>query len=332
VVSTLILAGLIMTADASPETKALQILQSLLKVERPLTTKLLSGGLSGSELIKVNTSNKTFVVRFWNMKWAEYFPQDLACQIIASNSGYGPQVFFTDEAAGITVIEYLTPEPFPETQIRLQALIDLVKKIHSGPAVPYGINKATDLDESIEEILKFNLSFLDLNRIKAVKEAVFAATRHHAYLACHRDLHPGNLIYTQGRFVAIDYTWGGMDDPYTDLATLAIFNCGSLDEEQLLLRLYLGRAPHPAEIARLSLMKQQAKIFYGLEFFKLASVNALSSPPKAGPKSYLNFGRYGEAPSLDDILEYGASLLGEVVDFSYSEQYIHDIALLQNQF
>jgi hypothetical protein len=156
---------------------------------------------------------------------------------------------------------------------------------------------------------------------------VFAVTRPHAnYVACHRDLHHGNLIYTGGIFFAIDYTWGAMDDPYTDLANIAIFNCKTPEEEQLLLQFYFGHQPSAVEMARLSLMKLAIKIFYGLEFLGLASIpdQAITST-----KSYLDFGHHGSAAlSPADLLCLAVSLLGEVIDYSRSEQYTHDLKSL----
>ena len=292
--------------------------------------ELLSGGLSGSEVIKVDALNTSYVARFWNMQWADYFPQDLACQLIASDAGYGPKVYFSDEVKGITIMEYHLPETLPEIQIRLQALVDLLKKIHAGPTVPKGIDRQVYLDLLIEETKE--MQFFDSEVIRAIKDKVFALTRPHAsYVACHRDLHHGNLIYTKGSFFAIDYTWGAMDDPYTDLANIAIFNCATQEEDELLLQLYLGRAPTPTEIAKLSLMKLPIKLFYCLEFLAAGSAsttrNAITS--EIDPRSYRDFGRYpGVAPSPACYL-YFAALLNEVVDYSNSEQYSKDLSLLK---
>ena len=312
--------------------KAIEILQREQGIDGPFTVDFLSGGLSGSSIIKVNASGSDYVVRFWNQQWKEYFPQDLVCQVIASDAGYGPQIFFTDEIDCVTAMAYLQREDVPEIKLRLQAMVELLKKMHTGPEVPHGIDKAGDLDESIEVVRKMNPLFLDLNVIQAVQSSVFAVTRRNASkVPCHRDLHPGNLIFTQDRFVAIDYTWGGMDDPYVDLAIIAIFNCMTLEEEELLLRFYLGRNPTLAEIARLSLMKLPAKIFYGLEFLKLAPASALSSTvmPIVKSKNYMKFGLHGEVQETStDFLEYAVSMLGEVLDYSHSKRYDEALALL----
>jgi hypothetical protein len=152
-------------------------------------------------------------------------------------------------------------------------------------------------------------------------------------MPCHRDLHPGNLLYTQGNFLAIDYTWGAMDDPYIDLATIAIFHCETPAEEELLLQLYLGCTPRRIELARLALMKLPAKIFYGLEFLTFASAHLANEkiPLQIKPKSHRNFGQHNGAQlNPFDSLNYAGTLLNEVIEYSRSEQYAKDLEAFQS--
>lgn len=314
-----------MSIYTNHELQVTKLIHSL-HITEPYTIETLSGGLSGSEIMKVSTPDRKYVIRFWNMKLVDYFPQDLACQLVASDAGYGPKVYFSDAAEGITVMEYHAPETLPEIQTRLEALGNLLQKIHTGPSVPQGIDRSIYLDSLLEELQKSD--FADLQAIKTIKDTVFACTRLHAlYLPCHRDLHHGNLIYTQGRYIAIDYTWGAMDDPYTDLANIAIFNCNKIDEETLLLQLYLGRPPNLKEVARLSLMKLPVKMFYGLEFLRIASTNKAnrSMAQQKTPSNYINFGSNPNASDPSNFLDYAISLLGEVIEYSQSEQYNQDL-------
>lgn len=316
-----------MLVCANHVTQALVIMQNSIGVNGPYTIERLSGGCSGSEVIKVSTPNKDYVIRFWNMQWAGYFPQDLACQLIASDAGYGPKVYFSDEVQGFTIMDYYFPEALPETQIRLQALVDLVKKIHAGPVVPKGVDRSVYLDSLIDELK--TTPFFDLEAIRTIKDTVFNATRPGAScVACHRDLHHGNLIYTQSRFIALDYTWGAMDDPFADLANIAIFNCKNEAEDRLLLQLYFGNQPNARQMASLSLMKLSAKIFYGLEFLGLFYLNKMEEPitSRAASKAYIDFGGHGgRASSPTDFFTYAISLLSEVIDCSHREQYRKDL-------
>lgn len=312
--------------------QAITLLQEQLGATGPFTTKLLAGGLSGSKVIRVNTSEKAYVVRFWNLQWIDYFPQDLDCQLIASKAGYGPKVLFYDQNQAITVMEYHFPETLPEKKIKLQALADLLNKIHSGPALPNGIDRSVYLDLLIEETQ--GSDFYDSEVIRKIKNTVFSTTRRNAYCTpCHRDLHHGNLIYSENSFYSIDYTWGAMDDPFTDLASIAIFNCETEQDERLFLQLYFGRAPSSLEMARLSLMKLPIKIFYGLEFLGVgtASLPENKIRLKMTPKSYMDFGRHdGAIITPADFVNYAEALLQEVVDYSSSPQYAKDLEEVSN--
>ncbi len=314
-----------MSYCADKQAEALEIIQSEFKLSGPFTTERISGGLSGSEVIKVKTLNGAYIVRFWDMQWADYFPQDLACQLIASAAGYGPKVHFIDEAKGITMMDYHHAEPYPKIEAKLQALVDLLKKIHTGPEVPNGIDRRGYLNLLIDETKETPL----LEAIRTIKDTVFAVTRPHASkVACHRDLHHGNLIYADGAFFAIDYTWGAMDDPFTDLANIAVFHCETVEEERLLLRLYLEREPNALEMARLSLLKLPIKIFYGLEFLGVASASGVDREASSS-KSYRDFGHHDRlAPSPADLMHHGMTLLKEVIDYSSSEHYSQNLNLL----
>ncbi len=122
-----------------------------------------------------------------------------------------------------------------------------------------------------------------------------------------------------------------MDDPFTDLANISIFNCETEQDEELLLQLYFGRAPSTLEMARLSLMKLPIKIFYALEFLGVGAKN----PPKDAikhqvtPKSYMHFGRHdGTMVSPADFLNYAEALLEEVIVYSSSLQYARDLEIV----
>lgn len=76
----------------SNDKSVLEIIEKELNLVGPYKVSTLSKGLSGSEIIKVETPDQSYVVRFWNREWIDYFPQDLACQLIASEAGYGPAI------------------------------------------------------------------------------------------------------------------------------------------------------------------------------------------------------------------------------------------------
>ena len=314
-----------MSLLTSYELRAIELMAPL-NIQGPITTEWLQGGLSGSKVIKVNAKEDVYVVRFWNKQWIEYFCQDLACQIIASNAGYGPKVYLSSEEEGVSVMKYHSFEPLTNNQMRLEALSTLIKKIHSGPEVPRGVDRNSYSNSIINEVKETKI--VNFALIKEVKDRIFSILKKEARLVtCHRDLHHGNLIYSKGRFLAIDYTWAGMDDPYVDLANISIFHCTNLKEEELLLQLYLERQPILSEIAKLNLMKQLVKIFYGLEFFSIAMPNIKADPCEITKtsNSYKSFGINSSSLQAKEFLHYAISMLGEVIEYSQTERYKMDL-------
>lgn len=308
------------------ETRSLEIMENTLELDGPFNMELLAGGFSGSEVLKISTNERAYVIRFWNMQWAEYFFQDLACQLIASEAGYGPKVYYSNEAEGIIVMDYVAPDLVPELPERLPLLVALLKKIHHGPTLPHGIDRSDYLDMLIDETK--GLDLFDIEILRKIKNVIFACTRPGAEsVPCHRDLHHGNLIYSQNSYSAIDYTWGAMDDPYADLANIAIFNCKTPEEERYLLQLYLGREPTLKELSRLSLMKIPSMIFYGLEFWGLAHLHKSEDAfiVEALSKSYMDFGHHHIKTSSNELYNFALSLLNDVIEYIQSNQYGKDL-------
>jgi len=129
-------------------------------------------------------------------------------------------------------------------------------------------------------------------------------------------------------FVCTQPYLGSMDDPYVDLANIALFNCRRREEEKLLLQFYLGYPPSVKEGAKLSLLKQPIKIFYGLEFLRIASIEEEKSSITEikTSKSYRDFGSTVTTSHPANLLQHAVSLLNEVIDYSQSEQYVKDLA------
>lgn len=307
----LLIICLVMNLFANDESRAYEILSNVLGEKGPYRLELLSGGLSGSKIYKVDTADKTYAFRFWNKEWIEWYPQDLVGQWVGSEAGYGPKIYYSDEADCITVMDYC-----PHTTIErpFEALAELLRRIHQGPKLPYGIDKAADFQESLDELAKMNLSYIDLAAIGKVRDAILA--NRDSVVPCHRDLHPGNISYCGGQYWAFDYTWCGMDDPYFDLGTIALFHCKDRKEERELLSFYLGREAGTKELAKLSLFKQASKMFYGFEFLKLYPSKPGTKVPYPLTNRYLTFGVAGSLFGPNDYTEFALSLLHEVAQYA----------------
>ena len=65
----------------------------------------------------------------------------------------------------------------------------------------------------------------------------------------HNDVNPGNLLYDEGRLLLVDWDAAGLNDPYFDLATIALFH--RMDDQTCLRLLTAHEAEPVAEVPAL---------------------------------------------------------------------------------
>ena len=83
---------------------------------------------------------------------------------------------------------------------------------------------------------------------------------------CHRDTHPRNIFYIDGRALFIDWDWAGWDDPFRDPARFFVLAYTPVQELAEGLAIYLGRPALDEEIRRLLLIMLVTEIdFYGAD-------------------------------------------------------------------
>lgn len=243
------------------------IAQQALSIQEPMTVKELHGGLSGAKLFLVTSTTQTYVLRFSSSSTLD--PCEIACLQIASDSMYGPHLFFVDPQQQYVIMEYIKPHAITDqdrfSKELYQSLGEALSKMHHGPNFPEheSIFKQTNNDVALlKKYPHLNTIMLRIKTmLPVIEEAVFAvATK----APCHNDLNPTNLMYTGSSFKIIDYEVSGQDDPYCDLATVIQFYCITPESEQELLRAYFKRPLTELEKARLYVMKQFVRIRYAI--------------------------------------------------------------------
>lgn len=147
---------------------------------------------------------------------------------------------------------------------RLAKLSLLLQKIHNSKSK--STSKVADKTRIIDQIIN-NIKLIDsidkeiadkvdLSRINTEVDKISAALAKHTIIKpCHNDLKRDNIIWTT-KFpitdsdlefeqflipMAIDYEKAAQDDPYFDIATVAMYFCHNLGFEEFLLRSYLGK-------------------------------------------------------------------------------------------
>jgi Ser/Thr protein kinase RdoA (MazF antagonist) len=83
-------------------------------------------------------------------------------------------------------------------------------------------------------------------------------------VSSHNDLNPNNILFAGDRAWFVDWESAFSADRYVDLATISIFFGEDEADRERMLAAYFGRPSVAAERARLELMRQVIRIFYGV--------------------------------------------------------------------
>ena len=118
----------------------------------------------------------------------------------------------------------------------------------------------------------------------------FGITHPHKTVACHRDLNPGNVIVSGGRYWAIDYDNASTDDPLLDIAITSLLHWFTPSQEQELVQTYFDHLPNQAEQNDLDAYRKIAMLFYATERLTKLPMGVWEQDPI-------------EAPPLEDLLD-----------------------------
>lgn len=316
-----------MAHSLARQSQAINIAQEWLKTQEQLNAEALVGGFSQATLMKVTGAGKVYVVRFLDTLPEQWRQNEITCQQIASDNGYGPYVYFTDRQRDVIVMEYLAAQAFPSDKDRLEAYIDLVKKIHLGTAFPVTYNLFEYTQDCLKTISTLGQNLIDVSKIALILTTIRQAVAHFPHSApCHRDLHSGNVIYARGQLFAIDYTSAGQDDPYVDLAA-PLFS----ESNNALLTEYLGRQPTEKELAKLSLMKSFVKVFYRVVLVKYIPERLFQEIFAQGisPRSYYELRQQIAQGAFDlgnpeNMMEFALAAVEDIINYYNSDQFNSD--------
>jgi|SaaInlLV_10m_DNA_2_1039722.scaffolds.fasta_scaffold00403_9 thiamine kinase-like enzyme len=278
------------------EKHAASVLKDKLSIPGNVSAQKLKGGLSSAMLFIATDGLKKYVVRFIKHRHQKSREKEIYNLKIASNEGYGPQIYFADPSRGIVIMEYLAGKTISYQDLQSDqlyvALAHLLQKIHQGQAFKdSGYNVFKRINKGIQ-INKPNYSdYVPLTKVEHVVTVIHQALLPHLTTTpCHKDLHGGNLIFLGNEFKAIDYGNAGPGEPYFDVATIATYFCSEPAHEKVFFAMYLGRQPSAAEGAKLYLMKQVVLIKW-----------ALGALRRLSPESLHQY-KSIKAPSIKDLL------------------------------
>jgi len=228
----------------------------------------LAGGLSGSGVWRVRTSGEPLILKIERPPdGLNDYGRQYACMAAAAEAGVCPRLLFADAGTGVAVIQHIAARPWPDRAVMLREAADLLRRLHAAALFPPLI----DFPDGVERLIE-RLRGMDLVEAEALAPVLDLWTELRAacrwgedgLVSSHNDPNPRNLIWDGRRLWLIDWEAAFRNDPFVDLAIVANYFGGAPGEDAALLRRYLGADPGERQRAKLLLMRQVCRIYYGV--------------------------------------------------------------------
>ena len=184
-------------------------------------------------------------------------------------AGIAPAVLHADAVSGVAITAFVHERPLddfpggPEALAR--ALGALVTRLQATPAFPAVADYPTIVDRLLGRLDATGLygSLLDRHRegFERVREAYPWGEA--GRVSSHNDPHPGNILFDGERLWLIDWETAYRNDPAVDLAIMSMYRAGTPALQEALLHAWGGRPSDPVLRARVHVMRQLVKLFYG---------------------------------------------------------------------
>ncbi len=233
----------------------------------------LKGGMSESELYKIDSNDQHYVVRFMRHRSEASKVREVAVQTIASQNSWGPHLYASDIDEGWIIMEYIKPTPLTQADRMnddtYRALGKSLRKIHTGPDFPLVRDKVKEVEEKLDYVHKEGKipQSISYEVLQNIIDSIIK-NRSDIIAPTHRDLNPGNIIFSGNRLYIIDFEDAAQDDPFYDLGTVGLFFVTNFHHEKLFLNAYFNRLPTQQELMHYYQMKQIALLSSGLSFLK----------------------------------------------------------------
>ena len=205
--------------------------------------------------------------------------------IIAQNTGIGPQVFRYFEDTGIEIFDWIDgcePVKFGDVfnSEKLYKMIDVARKFHSYtdiklPLVQTAFEQTADMLRIARELNGYIPDEIDRMEwlVQSIEEAIIKAGINN--VPCHNDLWSANFVWIENtrEIMLLDYEYASMNDECYDLGIWSAVNYFTEAMDHELIRYYYGQHDEQ-KFARLKLYK----ILQDIKWAMWSCVQAVNSP------------------------------------------------------
>lgn len=271
------------------------LVSALPNIERnQIEIKELKGGLSGTSLYKIQSPDKSYVLRLHLSD--ELNPQDsleLFSFLEASKKGISPTIYYVSPNQKAVLMEFINQPTIclesakaSENIIKIAYVLKETHQITGHPSL--GESLLSKAQRCNKKVLSDGLA--PKNELTHALEIIEKAK---SELSCfkfikvnvHGDLNPRNIFIVDEKILLIDWAETTFEDPFYDLAYLSLKLDYGKDEDNLLLSCYLNRETTDDEIKRFSLHKKILYAFWSLTNLYLADVELKKHPEQQVDKN-----------------------------------------------
>ena len=233
---------------------------------------LLKGGVSGALIYRVDTRRRSFALRLEPERIApEHRRRGFACMAAAAAVGVAPYLYVADPMAGIAVMDFVDAKPItrhPGGRVGLaHDLGALIGRIQTTEAFPPMFGGDADVIAAALRSLaasgRFAAGLLDRHRDELTRIRAAVPWDPSSLVSSHNDPNPRNLLFDGVRLWLVDWELASRNDRLFDLAIATTEIADTPELEAALLTAALGRAGDAAVRARLHVVRQLTRLFYG---------------------------------------------------------------------
>lgn len=196
------------------------------------TISRIAAGLSGAGVYRVEAAGQTFVLKVAAAsERADDWHRTLDIQRRAADAGLTPRIVHCEEATRAVLTNFVADRSFPgyylDPRSHEAALCQLgrtVRRTHSLPLPPDA--PVRDPHEFLTQVAGGLAGFVLPDFANELIQRTIAAPpppRERALVLGHNDLNPSNLVYDGASILILDWAAAGPNDPFYDLAVLAVF-------------------------------------------------------------------------------------------------------------
>jgi aminoglycoside phosphotransferase (APT) family kinase protein len=291
----------------------------------------VGAGLSGAGVHRVEAAGESYILKVAGEESLDGWRRKLHFQRLAAEAGLAPAIVHVDEGRRAVVSRFVADRSFfalwgnPATRDAALVLLGrMLRRVHDLPLPPGA--PTTDSRGLLAALWSGLASFAlpafvgDAVR-RALDEDAPASER--ASVLSHNDVNPTNLLYDGEHLLLFDWETAGSNDPFYDLAAIAVFLRMDDDTCKQLLAVHDG-APVAVLPARFAYDRRFVAALCGTAFLHLARNSGhpgaagetlASTPPLADFYQRLRAGELAIA-SADGQWWFGLALVKASVDLS----------------